>query len=69
MGWVEERTQRRAVLDVGAKQVAGADGLELGEAVEEALRLGALTDAGGSDEEDAGGAVEMHRQTGCEEES
>ncbi|OAQ78113.1 hypothetical protein VFPFJ_10145 [Purpureocillium lilacinum] len=51
---------RRARLDIVPQEVAGADGLELGEALEQALALRALADAGRTDEDHSCGSAELH---------
>lgn len=53
-------TQWCALLDIGSQEITSANGLELGEALEQALGLGAFTDTGRTDNEDAGGTVQTH---------
>jgi len=52
--------QRGATLDVAPEEVAHADGLELGEAFEETVGLGAFADAGGADEDNASCSLKAH---------
>lgn len=54
------QAQRRLGPDVVPEEVARGDGGELREAGEEPLGLRAFADAGGADEDDAGGAGELH---------
>jgi hypothetical protein len=56
----QQRTERRACLDIVPKEVARADGLELREALQEALRLCSLADTGRTDEDDTGGSPKSH---------